>query len=339
MTEKNFLEINADELKYHGPFSSRNRISMEEVVGENEILFIDEAQKIPEIGINLKILHDARPDLTIVVTGSSSFDLANSMQEPLTGRTRTFRLYPISVGELLRQMTKFEIRGQVENYLLFGMYPEVLTIADIRRKREHLMELSRAYLYKDILSLANIRNSDKIHRLLQLLALQVGSGVSVNKLANALDLSHETVNHYIDLLEKSFVLYRLSGYSNNLSKEVSKMDKIYFYDTGIRNAILENFSALSLRTDKGALWENFIISERIKMHSYARNHVRSFYWRVYTGAEVDLVEAYDGKLLGYEIKASTKIAKAPKSWSTAYPDSEFHTINMDNWIENCTSPN
>jgi uncharacterized protein len=211
--ELSVLAINADEQRYHVPFSSRDFRKMKEVVDDREVLFIDEAQQIDDIGINLKILHDGDPRLKIIVTGSSSFDLANRTQEPLTGRTRTFRLFPVSVSELRQHLTPFEIRQNLNEYLLYGMYPEVLTIPDLNRKKEHLIELSRAYLYKDVLNLANIRNSDKIHKLLQLIALQVGSGVSINKLANALDLSHDTIVHYLDLLEKSFVLFRHPAYT------------------------------------------------------------------------------------------------------------------------------
>lgn len=332
------LAINADERRYHGPFSYRDFRKMKEVVDEREVLFIDEAQQIDDIGINLKILHDGDPGLKIIVTGSSSFDLANRTQEPLTGRTRTFRLFPVSVSELRQHLTPFEIRQNLDEYLLYGMYPEVLTMPDSNRKKEHLIELSRAYLYKDVLSLANIRNSDKIHKLLQLIALQVGSGVSINKLANALDLSHDTIVHYLDLLEKSFVLFRHPAYSKNLSKEISKMDKIYFYDTGIRNAILENFTSLDLRLDRGALWENFIIAERLKMNVYHNRFVRSYYWRVYTGAEIDLVEESEGMLSAFEIKANDKWSAVPKSWQENYPHAAFQTVNMENWLDWLLTP-
>ncbi len=326
------MSINADERKYHQPFSQSDLAAMNEVIGDAELLFIDEAQQIPEIGINLKILHDQRRDLKIIATGSSSFDLANRTQESLTGRTRTYRLLPIAINELRESTTDFELKQHIDQYLLYGMYPEVLTMTGSTRKIEHLVELTTAYLYKDVLSFTAIKHSDKVHKLLQLIALQIGSSVSINKLANALDISHETVSHYLDLLEKSFVIFRRPAYSKNLHKEISKMDKIYFYDTGIRNALLENFTSLDLRTDKGVLWENFIVAERLKKHTYQNKLIRSYYWRVYTGAEIDLIEEENGALSAFEIKSNEKRVTAPQSWKEGYPGTPIHTINRNNWL-------
>jgi predicted AAA+ superfamily ATPase len=294
---------------------------------------IDEAQNIQDIGINIKILHDANPSLKIILTGSSSFELANQTSEPLTGRKRTFTLFPISIGELAKQLTGFDIKQKLDEYLRFGLYPDILNTNNVEEKKIRLKELSSSYLYKDVLQLSNIRNSQKIFKLLQLLALQIGSTVSVNKLGNSLNMSNDTVERYIDLLEKSYVIFRRTGFSRNLSKEISKMDKIYFYDLGIRNAILDNFNTIDLRSDAGALWENFIIAERLKHNFYSENEKRSYFWRTYTGAEIDMIEETEGKLFAFEIKFNNKTVKAPKTWEETYNSGEFHTINKDNFLQ------
>ncbi len=327
------IEINADQLKYNDILSSRDLRKMQELIGDNELLFIDEAQRISDIGINLKILHDNLPDLRIIATGSSSFDLANNIQEPLTGRTRTFHLFPISVAELKQQQTDFELKDQLESFLLFGMYPEVIGLKGKKQKLIQLQELTSAYLYKDILQLSNIKHSDKIHKLLQLLAFQTGSLVSIHELGKNLDLSHETVSNYIDLLEKGFIVFRLSGFNRNLRKEVSKMDKIYFYDLGIRNTLIDNFNPLDMRNDVGALWENFLILERKKKLAYEYNFANTYFWRTYTGAELDYVEESGGMLSGYEFKFKPKNKIAPATWIETYENASFQVVNKDNFLD------
>lgn len=327
------VNINADELRYHEVFTNRDIRKMEELVGNNDLLVIDEAQNIQDIGINIKILHDAHPSLRIILTGSSSFELANQTSEPLTGRKRTFTLFPISIGELTKKLTVFDIKQKLDEYLRFGLYPDILNTNNVEEKKIRLKELSSSYLYKDVLQLSNIRNSQKIFKLLQLLALQIGSTVSVNKLGNSLNMSNDTVERYIDLLEKSYVIFRRTGFSRNLSKEISKMDKIYFYDLGIRNAILDNFNSIELRSDAGALWKNFIITERLKHNFYSENEKRSYFWRTYTGAEIDMIEESEGKLSAFEIKFNNKTVKAPKTWQETYDSGEFHTINKDNFLQ------
>jgi len=328
-----FLQINADEQKYANVFGKADLRSMLEVIDGRQILFIDEAQNIPDIGLNLKILFDARKDLKIIISGSSSLDLAGKIKEPLTGRTRTYQLFPVSLRELRTLQTVFDLKERLPEFLVYGMYPEVLTIQRKEEKSKHLDELASSYLYKDVLRLNNIRYSDKLYKLLQLLALQTGSLVSVVKIANALDLSSETVSNYIDLLEKSFVLFRRTGYSRNKAKEISKMDKIYFYDNGIRNALLQNFTPWELRNDKGALWENFVINERMKNNIYDKKLVRSYFWRTYNGTEIDIVEEENGKLSAFELKANNKITGIPPSWMQDYPDSSFQVINLENWTD------
>ena len=329
----NFLSINADEKKYNEIFESRDLQKMERLIDRYEGLFLDEAQQIENIGLNLKILHDARPNLKIIVSGSSTLELSDTIKEPLTGRTLTHNLLPLSLQELREDHSLYELDEMLPDLLTYGLYPEVYTLTDTKRKREHLEELTRAYLYKDILQITNIRHSGKLYKLLQLLALQVSNTVSINKLSNALDISSETVNNYIDLLESSFVIFRRAGYSKNPAKEISKMDKIYFYDVGIRNALIQNFNPLDLRQDIGQLWENFIVAERLKYLTYAKKSVTSFFWRTYGGTEIDIVEAGGEELKGLEIKYTKKLKNAPPLWTETYPHATYEVINMSNWMD------
>ena len=327
------LEINADELRYVDVLSSRDLNQLKQLVEGYELLFIDEAQRIPNIGLNLKILHDGLPQLKIIVTGSSSFELANRTQEPLTGRTWTYTLFPIATTELRAQHNPFELRQLLDQQLLYGAYPEIFGLPNQQDKVQYLHELSTAYLYRDVLEMANLRHPDKLRKLLSLLALQVGSPVSLNELGNALQMSKDTVAHYLDLLEKAFVVFRLSGFSRNLRKEVVKMDKVYFYDLGVRNAILNNFSPLAARPDAGAVWENFLVVERRKRNAYAPSPALPYYWRTYTGAELDYVEDLDGQLAGYEFKLTKKAPQAPASWLANYPGATYAGINRDNYLD------
>jgi len=327
------LAIDGDLLNYREVLSSQNLAKLEELVGGYELLFIDEAQNIPNIGVNLKILYDHFPNLRIIATGSSSFELANQVMEPLTGRKVTFRLYPISIGELSRRHTVFELRAQLESYLLYGMYPEVLILEGGQSKIRHLQELASSYLFKDVLQLSGIKHADKLHKLLKLLALQVGSLVSFHELGKTLGMSHETVTNYIDLLEKGFILFRLGGFSRNLRKEVTKMNKIYFYDTGIRNALADNFNPLDYRADAGPLWENFLIAERRKKMEYEGRYGSFYFWRTYSGAELDWVEEYNGGLHGYEIKWKPSKRKPPATWLDTYSNATFQQVNRDNFLD------
>jgi len=330
------LTVNADEQRHIDVFSSRNLSKMKSFVAGYDVLFIDEAQRIPEAGMNLKILHDGLPQLTIIVTGSSSLELAGKINEPLTGRTWTHILFPISLLELSAQWTNYEIIEQRENLLMYGSYPGILSKQNITERRELLLELSRAYLYKDILAIGNIRRSEKIRDLLLLLAYQIGSEVSFSELGKQLSMSKDTVADYINLLEQCFIVFRLSGFSRNLRKEVSRMDKIYFWDTGIRNSVIENFKPLEKRDDAGRLWENFLVSERLKWLSYTGADAHPYFWRTYTGAELDYVEDTPQGLKGYEMKLHAKNLKAPQAWIETYPDSSFSAADQDNFIEFCT---
>ncbi len=329
------LHINADEKVYNETLSSRDFSKLSGLVDGFDLLFIDEAQRIPDIGINLKILHDNLPALKIILTGSSSLDLANKINEPLTGWIFTNILYPISILEWQNYtgLNDYSTALKLEEFILFGMYPEIFSYKNFDQKRKYLDDLSKSYLYKDILTLANIKYPEKLNQLLKLLAYQVGQLVSLQELATTLQIHRDALLNYISLLEKSFVIFRLPGFSRNLRKEVVKMDKIYFYDTGIRNALINNFNSLQLRNDKGQLWENFLMAERMKSNAYNKQFTNSYFWRTYSGAELDLVEEKDGKLNGYEFKWGNKQAKAPVSWTENYSNSTFKCINSDNFIQ------
>ena len=326
------LKVNADELTFVDILSSRDLRKLELFTQGYDLLFIDEAQRIQDIGINLKIIHDNIPEMKCFVTGSSSFDLANKIKEPLTGRTSTYTLFPISLLELGKNHNTFELQNRMEEFMIYGMYPDIFNNNSYQKKEKYLRELSSSFLFKDIFDISSIRNTSKIRDLLRALAFQIGSEVSLNELGNSLGLSQETVNTYIDLFEKSFIVFRLKGFSRNLRKEISKRDKIYFWDLGIRNTLINNFSSFTFRNDIGALWENFMISERMKYLSYSEIFASSYFWRTYTGAEVDYVEEHNGKLDAYEIKYKKAKQKAPKTWIENYSNN-FKCITYDNFWE------
>ena len=329
----NILRINGDALSaaQRELLQSRDIQKLKDMVSEYDILFIDEGQKIHNIGINLKILYDHNPHLKIIVTGSSALDLANSLKEPLTGRTDIYYLYPISIAEVHANATKYEILEQLESRLIFGSYPEILNISNINKRKKFLYMLASDYLYKDVLELENILYHYKLRDLLQLLAFQIGNEVSYHELGKKLGLSSNTVANYIHLLEQAFVIFTLRGFSRNLRKEINKKPKIYFYDLGIRNSLIGNFNYLNNRNDIGALWENFLILERLKRNEYQQHFCAKYFWRTYTGAELDYVEENEGQLYGYEIKYQ-KTKKAPQTWLDTY-NGKYSCINKDNFWE------
>ncbi|MDO8550183.1 MAG: ATP-binding protein [Ignavibacteria bacterium] len=326
------LQVNGDSTQHVDVFSSQDLSKLKSAVAGYDLLFIDEAQRIDRIGINIKLLRDHIPNLKIVVTGSSSLDLASSIKESLAGRVYNYTLYPISMLELGSTCNAHELQLMLEERLMFGAYPKIFSLEGAQIKQEYLQNVIDAYLYKDILELSGIKNSRKIRDLLKLLAFQIGNQVSLAEIGNQLDMSKDTVARYIDLLEQSFVVFRLSGFSRNLRKEVRKMDKIYFYDLGIRNAVINNFNYLKDRNDAGQLWENFLISERIKKHSYEKVYSNNYFWRTHTGAELDFVEEREGKLFGFEFKYNTRKPKAPKTWLKTYPNSSFNFVNLTNFL-------
>ena len=313
--------------------TSRELSKLTLLVSGYDAIFIDEAQRIPEIGLSLKIILDSFPKLKVIVTGSSSLDLASKISEPLTGRVYSYKLFPVSSGELSGTKTSYEMEEQIEERLVYGSYPEIFSLEGTDTKSNYLQNLVDTYLYKDLLEFGDIRNSSKIRDLLKLLAFQVGSQVSLNELGNSLELSRKTVERYIDLLEKSFIIFRVSGFSRNLRKEISKMDKIYFYDLGVRNTVIGNLNLLNNRDDAGKLWENFLVVERMKRQNYSQKLFSLYYWRLSSGAEIDLIEEENGRLHGFEFKYGNKISKAPNSWLGAYPNSDFKSINKDNYLD------
>lgn len=327
------LKINADEKKYHEILSSRDLDKMKTLVSGYELLFIDEAQRIENIGINLKILSDGIRKLKIIVTGSSSFELANKIKEPLTGRTWTYNLYPLSFLELSTIYNEFELKGFLENFLIFGGYPEIFTTENMADKKKLLEEIVSSYLYKDILELESIKKAEKIHKLLKLLAFQIGNEVSINELANNLELNSETVRRYLDLLEKSFVIFRLSALSKNPRKEIAKKDKIYFYDQGVRNILVDNLNFLDNRNDIGQLFENFLVAERMKKNRYQEKLVASYFWRAYTGSEIDYIEEKAGKFEAYEFKYGNRKVRLPQKFFIGYGKTAFKVINKDNYLK------
>jgi len=327
------LMVDGDQSKYMDIFSSRNLEKIKSLVSGFDLLFIDEAQRIPEIGINLKIIFDNIPTLKVIVTGSSSLDLASQIREPLTGRVWTYHLYPISLLELSKTHNRFQLSSQLDDLLVYGSYPELFSFQTLKEKEEYLVNLADAYLYKDLLAFEGLKNSIKIRDLLKLLAFQVGSQVSLSELGRSLSMSKETVAKYIDFLEKSSVLMRLKGFSRNLRKEIVKMDKIYFIDLGIRNILIGNTKPLTDRNDIGQLWENFLIVERTKSNAYLGKNVSQYFWRTYTGAELDYIEERDGTLKGFEFKYGEKIRSVPNGWIGAYPEARYQCINASSYLD------
>ena len=325
--------VNADELIYRDPLSSQNRQRLGEVLGDAELLVIDEAQRVPNIGINLKILIDAFPKAIIIATGSASFDLANKISEPLTGRTLTFNLFPVSYPEIRQTMGALEARGQLERWLVWGGYPAIVTTQDPTLREKLLGELVGAYLYRDILELEGVRRSEKIVDLLRLMAFQIGQEVSIAELAASLALNRQTVERYLDLLEKVFVIFRVGGFSRNLRKEVTKNPRYYFYDNGVRNSLIQNFNPLPLRNDIGQLWENYLTVERRKANQAAGRSLNSYFWRTYDQKEIDCIEEHGGKLYGYEFKwqAGGIRRVVRKEFSEAYPGSTLITVSQENF--------
>lgn len=327
------LAVNADEQKYADVLSSRDARKLKGLIGDHELIFIDEAQRIKDIGINLKIIHETQPHVRVLITGSSSIHIASEVTEALTGRKHTFSLFPLALNELRHHYTNFDINDMLIDLMIYGSYPEVFTVAGYAEKTRILREIGNSYLYKDIFELTDVRNKGKLIELLRLLAFQPGSEVSIHELSRQLGISRDAVYRYLELLEQAFVIFRLSGFSRNLRKEISKMDKYYFFDNGIRNMLINNFNPISYRNDTGQLWENFVVAERQKYLYYKQEAVNAYFWRVYTGGEIDYIEETGGRLWAYELKYNKKKVKPPKTWLEAYPESTFKVINKDNYDE------
>jgi hypothetical protein len=321
-----------DNLRTQQILSSRDFSQILAYVEGYDLLAIDEAQNIPNIGMALKIIVDQLPQMRVLVTGSSSFELAGQVGEPLTGRKHTLTLFPLAQSELLAAGNRFELHGRLGEFLIFGSYPEVVLAPTRQARIEMLLEIANSYLLKDILAFDRVKNSRTLLDLLKLLAFQVGSEVSLGELGAQTGVDVKTIQRYLDLLEKSFVITRLGGFSRNLRQEITSKFKYYFLDNGIRNAIIAQFNGLDQRNDLGALWENFMVTERLKHRTYAGVYANVYFWRTYDQQEVDLVEERDGRLFGYEFKwSNTKLISAPKKWRDAYPEAEFNVIHQENY--------
>lgn len=323
-----------DNLRTQLLFQSRDFDSLFAFVEGYDLLAIDEAQRIPHIGEALKILTDHRPKLSIIATGSSSFDLSQAVGEPLTGRKHLITLYPIAQLELLSQFNKHELTERLKEFLVFGSYPDVVTAKSERAKREVLDELVDSYLLKDVFSMERLRGSRIILDLLKLLSFQVGQEVSWNELATHVKMDVKTVGRYLDILEKAFVIKSLGGFSRNLRSEVTKKQKYYFLDNGIRNAVISQYQPLSDRADVGALWENFLFVERLKKLDYHAHSSPRYFWRTYSQQEIDFVEEHNGKINAYECKWSPRSKlSAPPEWKRAYPAASFHIVHPANYLD------
>ena len=298
-----------------------------------DLLAIDEAQNVPHIGRILKLIVDEVPGVSVLASGSSSFDLLQQAGDPLVGRATQFLLTPFSQQEIGQMETPLDTRRNLESRLIYGSYPEVVMLDNFERKVDYLRDIVGAYLLKDILAIDGLKSSAKMRDLLRLIAFQMGSEVSYDELGKQLGMSKSTVEKYLDLLEKVFVIYRLGAYSRNLRKEVTKAGKWYFYDNGIRNAIIGAFSPLAVRQDAGALWENYLIGERRKAAFNQRQHKEFYFWRTYDKQEIDLVEELDGQLTALECKWGNKMPSAPKAFQEAYPQAEYHVVNRDNYLD------
>ncbi|MEA3495102.1 MAG: ATP-binding protein [Bacteroidota bacterium] len=324
--------FNGDEPKIPQLFSEISSAEMTQLFGKNKIVVIDEAQQIDNIGTVLKLIVDNIPEVQLIATGSSSFDLTNKLSEPLTGRKFEYLLYPISYNELVNEHGKLKEKQELNLRLIYGSYPEIIT--EFTDASETLAWLSDSYLYKDLLKLEFIKKPSLLVKLLQALAWQLGSEVSYNEVARTIGSDPKTVEKYIDLLEKTFVVFRLPAFSRNIRTELKKSRKIYFYDNGIRNAIIGNFNRIEMRNDVGALWENYLISERIKVLEYKRIRANIFFWRTTQQQEVDYVEERDGLLNAYEFKYNPKKRSSlSKTFQSAYPEHIFKVINSKNYSE------
>lgn len=325
--------LNGDDIDVRQLFSEMTASRMKLILGSNKILVIDEAQRIPEIGLRMKVIIDQIPDVQILASGSSSFQLASQVSETLTGRKREYQMFPLSFVEMVNHTDLLTEQRLIPHRLVYGYYPEVVTSPG--EEREVLRELSSSYLYRDILQIDGINKPEKLQNLLQALARQIGDQISYREIGQLVGLDSKTVERYIDILEKSFIVFRLGSFARNLRNELKQSKKIYFYDLGIRNAVISDFRLAETREDIGALWENFVIVERLKQINYSRDFSNLRFWRSTQQHEIDLIEESDGQLRAIEIKWNPKKAntKLPNSFASAYPDAEFRVITPQNLPE------
>jgi predicted AAA+ superfamily ATPase len=331
--KQDVLTLNCDDAEVREMLTNINRGELQRIIANHRIVMVDEAQRVQGIGLAMKLITDNMPDVQLLITGSSSLMLQGSLNEPLTGRKFEYHLYPFSTQELVDNMGLLRAKGLLESRLVFGSYPDVINNSG--NTQEILMNLSGSYMYQDLLSMEGVRKPVLIEKLLVALALQVGSEVSYNELAQTVGSDAKTVEKYIDLLEKCYVLFRLPALSRNLRSELKRGKKIYFYDNGIRNALIQNLNPLTMRSDVGALWENFIISEIIKYNHYNGRYANYYFWRTTTQQEIDFVEEREGKLHLYEMKWNPKKGKAkvPSEFTKAYGEMPFTVVTPDNYLD------
>lgn len=336
-TANYFLHLNAEDADAASLLENRSIANYKRLLENRNLLIIDEAQVIPDIGKILKLMIDSFDHLTIIASGSSAFDLSNKTGEPLTGRSYTYYLYPVAQQELKTLENSLETKQNLEDRLIFGSYPEIFQLETPQEKAEYLKNLVNSYLLKDILQFENIKNSNKVFDLLKLIAYQVGSEVSLDELGKQLGLSKNTVERYLDLLAKVQIIFKLTGFSSNLRKEITKSSKWYFFDNGIRNAIINDFKLLPLRQDVGLLWEAYCIYERIKLNSVNQKPAEYFFWRTYDQQEIDLIEKTEDSIAAFEFKFKERKHKIPSFFAKNYSDAKFSIIHQDNYLEFITN--
>lgn len=331
-SDKRILSLNCDEPEVQTMLTDTNVAKLRTIIGNNELVVIDEAQKVNNIGLTLKLIVDNIKDVQVVATGSSAFELRNRLNEPLTGRKFEYQMFPISSGEIIDTYGLLEEKRTLENRLIYGSYPDIIMHPE--EARRYLTDLTQSYLYKDVFSLDSLRKPQLLDKLLQAIAFQVGSEVSTNEFARTLQTDSKTIDKYLDLLEKCYVIFRLGGLSRNLRTELKRAKKIYFYDNGVRNAIIQQFAPVALRNDMGALWENFFIAERMKRNHYSGHYCNSYFWRTTLQQEIDLIEESDGAMTAFEMKWNpTKKVIFSKSFTEAYNVKETVVISPDNYLE------
>ncbi len=328
LLNKDYLFLDGDDPITRNMLTNPSTEEIRSIIGKYKYIFLDEAQRIENIGVSLKIIIDQFPNTQLLVSGSSSFDLRNSLNEPLTGRKWEYELYPISWQEFEAKVGLLKSEQSLENRLLFGFYPDVIN--NPGDEIEILRELINSYLYRDILAFSGLRKPEVLQHLIQALALQIGNEVNYNELSKLIGISKNTVQNYIEILEKGYVIFRLPSFASNLRQEIKKSRKVYFWDIGIRNAILGDFNHLDLRQDRGNLWENFLIAERMKQNNYLKNSAKSYFWRTKQQQEIDYIEIINNKIIAYEFKWNKDKAKTPKTFSESY-NTDAILVNRKNF--------
>jgi predicted AAA+ superfamily ATPase len=332
-TKEKFLFLNGDDVETHNLLEVQSTANFKRLLGDTKFLIIDEAQEIPNIGKKLKLMVDTILDLKILVTGSSAFEINNQIGEPLVGRMKTIYLYPIAQIEFSKTENILDTKNNLENRLIFGSYPEISQIINKEDKINYLKEIVNTQLLRDIFAFEGIKKRDKIIALLQMIAFRTGSELSLESVGRDLQISKNTVEKYLDLFSKVFIIYSVSGFSRNRDNEITKMKKWYFVDNGIRNAIINSFNPINMREDIGILWENYLNSERIKKMSYQENHVLAYFWRTHTKQEIDRIEEKDQKLAAFEYKYGKSKSKIPTEFAKSYPEASFEIINQENYLD------